>query len=143
MDNTKWELQFSTLSAWVEKKGYRVIVKNAVADCIVFQDKVIYINMNYTPENKFYTLLHECGHLLLENGKKVFLDEHPIYPSDILDGRIERSKAYKVCLLSEETNAWRKGWRLARRLELYVNKEKYHKSMVDSVWSYVEDITKK
>ena len=140
MKEDLWQKQFKSLSAWAEKKGYQVILKRDVADCIIFEDKEIFINSSCNTENQFYTLLHECGHLMTDNKKKMFLEEHPLYPSQVLDGRIEKSKAYKVCLISEETSAWREGWRLAKRLNLYINRTKYHRCMTDAVYSYIESI---
>ena len=141
MNDDIWHTQFQKLSSWAESKGYEVLCKTNIADCIIFEDKEIFINSRCNKENQFYTLLHECGHLITDSKKKMFLDEHPIYPSQVLDGRREKSKAYKVCLLSEELSAWREGWRLAKRLKLYVNKRKYHLCMVDAVFSYVESVS--
>ena len=141
MNDTNWEAQYNLLKAWANKKGYSVRAERGTADCILFEDKIIYINSQAKYEYMFYTLLHECGHLLTDNRKQVFLEEHPLYPSDILDKRVQKSKAFKVCLLSEELSAWRKGLRLAKRLDLYVDKYKYHNAMVDALWSYVESIT--
>ena len=90
----------------------------------------------------FYTLLHECGHYLLNETIESFKETHPMYPSEVDDKRIEKSTAYRVCILSEELMGWERGWRLAKRLNLHVDQQNYHSCMVDALWSYVLHVTK-
>lgn len=142
MDKDEWVTQYEQLKSWVESKGYTVTEKWKVEDCIVFEDQEIFINSQCKPENMFYTLLHECGHYLLNETKKSFKETHPFYPSEIIDKRIEKSTAYRVCILSEELKAWERGWRLAKRLNLHIVQENYHKCMTDALWSYVVHVTK-
>lgn len=134
---TDWNAQYNKLKDWVHSKGYEVKEIPKVEECIVFEDYTIYIDSNYKIENRLYTLLHECGHYLVDLAKDEFLETHPLYATEVSDGRVKRSIAYKVCILSEELKAWEEGWRLAKALNLEINKEKYHKCMVDALWSYV------
>ena len=143
MNEDLWHQEYNKLKNWVESKHYTVKEMKGVEDCIVFEDRVIYINSRCKIENMFYTLLHECGHYLLNETKESFKETHPHYPSEIDDKRIEKSTAYKVCILSEELKAWERGWRLAKRLHLTVDQESYHKCMTEALWSYVLHVTNK
>ena len=89
MTNNDWLIQYEQLKSWVESKNYTVTEKWGVEDCIVFEDQEIFINSRCKPENMFYTLLHECGHYLLDKSKETFKETHPVYPSDVDDKRIE------------------------------------------------------
>ena len=130
------------LVLWIESKGYIVIEECRSADYILFEDKEIFINSQYKWENKLYTLLHECGHYLLNETKDTFLEMYPVYPPAIVDKRVVNSLAYKVSILSLELKAWERGWRLAKRLNLIIDQKNYHKSMVEALWTYVLDVTK-
>ncbi|MBO77047.1 MAG: hypothetical protein CME17_06395 [Gemmatimonadetes bacterium] len=142
MTDNDWIIQYEQLKSWAESKNYTVTEKWGVEDCIVFEDQEIFINSRCKPENMFYTLLHECGHYLLDKAKESFKETHPVYPSEVTDGRIEKSTAYRVCILSEELKAWERGWRLAKRLNLHVDQQNYHRCMTDALWTYVIDVTK-
>ena len=83
-----WNIQYDCLVEWLSTTEYVLIEKWGAQDFILFDDKEIIINSQYKPENKFYTLLHECGHLITNRKKKSFLDKYPLYPIDVSDRRI-------------------------------------------------------
>jgi len=137
-----WKYKYDQLKKWIEGKGYSIVEGSRVEDSIVYEDLKIFINTLSRIEYRFYTLLHECGHYLLFENSKVFLETYPIFPSNVEDGRVERSVKYKVCLIAEELKAWEKGWRLAHQLNLPVDQKKYHHCMVDALWTYIADAAK-
>ena len=136
--SNKWGDYYSVLVSWLNKNNYKVIEGCREEDRIDFEDKTIYINSQYKPENKLYTLLHESGHYSLNKYRDGFLKSHPVYPSGVSDHRKKRSKSYKVCLIAEEMEAWKRGIKIAKRFDFVINEEKYFKEMVKSVWSYVK-----
>lgn len=129
--------QFKEVEAWVNKKGYKVLLKTDVEDQIAWDEKAIYINSRNRPENKYYTLLHECGHLLIAQAAKQWEKDVPMYAC-VADARIAKSKAYRVSLVAEEIEAWKRGRRLAGRLKHHINNEKYDKQITECVFSYIE-----
>ena len=133
-----WATQFLILTHWAESKGYKVVLKTDGEDSICFESKQITIDSRPWPETRFYTLLHECGHLLIYQNRKSFQKDHPMYAVFTVDGRKSNSRAYKVSLVAEEFVAWKKGRELSRRLGLCINKTKYDETMVDAVMSYIE-----
>jgi hypothetical protein len=133
-----YEKEYEKMKKWASSKGYSVSEEYHNEDSVCFDSKTIYINSRQSIENMLYGIVHEAGHILIFSSMKHFLDKHPIYPYDIMDGRVKRSKKYSVCLVSEEIEAWKKGLGLAKRLKININKEKYFKIMVESVWSYID-----
>ena len=55
---------------------------------------------------------------------------------------LERSKKYKVDIMSEEIDAWRKGRELANRLDIYIDEEKYYKVQTECLYSYIQHLAR-
>ena len=129
--------QFAEIENWLSAKGFRVVQRTDAEDSIVWDEKTVYINSRQHPESRYYTLLHECGHLLVAQGAQRWSREVPMYAS-VEDARVERSKAYKVSLVAEEIEAWKRGRRLAKRFNHFINDTKYDKHITENVFSYIE-----
>ncbi len=56
--------------------------------------------------------------------------------------RLERSHKYKVDVIAEELDAWRKGKELAKRLDIYINEDNYYSLMTKCVYSYVRHLAR-
>ncbi len=134
--------QISFLETLLAHKGYDVIYDKDVEDRVEFESRLVFINSRNHPENKFYTLLHEIGHILVGEDWPTFQADHPMYvhspEGPLLDGRHERSHAYRVSLISEEIEAWKRGRRFAQSLSLYIDNEKYDKHMTLNIMSYIQ-----
>ena len=133
----KWKNQFDEVKCWLGKKGYTVKCRTDAEDCVLFCAKTVLINSRNHPETKYYTLLHECGHILIDKDSARFEKEVPVYARSE-DGRSARSKAYRVSTVAEELEAWKRGRRLAARLGHHVDDLKYDKQITDNVMSYIE-----
>jgi len=132
-----WKTQYDEVCAWLKKKGYKVWAYTDADDSVSFTGKRVFINSRNHPETKYYTLLHECGHVLIDNDSDRFEREMPMYARS-MDGRRARSKAYRVSTVAEELEAWKRGRRLATRLGHTVDDDKYDKQITDNVMSYIE-----
>ena len=126
------------LKKWVSRKGYTVSECANISDEIDFFSKEIIINKNQTSKNKLYSLLHEAGHLMINNNISSFLNFVPLYPNYFYDGRTMRSRKYKVSVLCEEIEAWKKGIGIAKRLDIKIDKDDYLDYMSKNVWTYVK-----
>ena len=133
-----WNKQYDMISSWVASKGFDVECHTDADDRLEFEEKTIYIDSRQHAENRFYTLLHEAGHLLISQTASQFQKDHPMYAMSC-DVRKYKSKAYQVSLVAEEIEAWKRGRRLAKRLGLEVNDNKLDKIMTDCVMSYIAD----
>ena len=134
---SQWNSQIEDIINWLSSKGYEACFNKDAEDCVCFMSKKVFINSRCHPETKYYTLLHESGHILVAQDSNKFEKEMPMYArSD--DGRNARSKAYRVSTIAEELEAWKRGRRLARRLKHHVDDAKYDKHITDGVMSYIE-----
>ena len=131
-----WLKQINDIVSWAEAKKYNVVFETDQEDRLCFDSKTIYINSRKHPETKYYTLLHEAGHLLVSQSWKSFDKDMPMY-AESSDGRSEKGKAYLVSLLAEEIEAWKRGRRLSNKLKHYVNSEKYDQHITRNVSSYI------
>jgi hypothetical protein len=138
MKKSKWDKQFMILGEWLMAKGYKVECYTSAEDRLEFDSKVVHIDSRQHAENRFYTLVHECGHLLIAGSLKQFQKDHPVYASSC-DSRQQRSRAYQVSLVAEEIEAWKRGRRLANRLNLHINDKKFDKVMTSCVMTYIAD----
>jgi hypothetical protein len=133
-----WVRQYDELCSWIESKGYRVTCYTDADDKLEFEEKQIHIDSRQHAESRFYTLLHECGHLLISQTANQFQKDHPMYAMSC-DVRRYKSKAYQVSLVAEEIEAWKRGRRLGQRLGLQINDAKFDRIMTDCVMSYIAD----
>lgn len=129
--------QFDDVVQWAKKHKITVTVDQNEEDRYEPSEKTIFINSRSGPEMRYYTILHECGHVLVEKGWKSFDREHPMYATSS-DKRICKSKAYRVSIVAEEIEAWKRGRRLAKRLNHKIDDSKYDKCITDNVMTYIE-----
>ena len=122
----KIEKQFNKIKNWVEKKGYTL--KFGKADYVDYSTKEVVVFQNqYNLKHQIYSALHECGHVIIGNSSNYYRDFKSIVKADTIDGRHYRSNLYKYKKLKEEIDAWEKGYKLAKKLGISINKDDYDK----------------
>ena len=101
-----------------------------------FYDKTLYVDSRLHPEKKFYTTLHELGHILIYEDSEQFDRDYPMYvrPEDYLK---VGNKKHRVSVVAEEIEAWKRGRETARDLGLFINDDKYDNLMTEQVMSYL------
>lgn len=107
-----------------------------MVDSTVFAERVVYINTRQHAENRLYTLLHECGHVLVDstrNGDRVYKLSGQAWS----EARDRPSQAKRVAMLTEEIEAWKRGERLALRLGIAIDKTKYDLARTMALMTYV------
>jgi len=130
-----FRLSFDTVVCWLFDRGYVVNEYTGAEDSVYYESKEILINSRKHIESRFYTLLHECGHILInDNRDRVFKLSRET--SAIMGNKPGRRR--RIAVLSEEVEAWKRGERLAKRLNLEINEEKFDKARTDALISYVE-----
>lgn len=133
----KYNKQFKEVALWAEGYNVEVILESAAEDCYCPTEKKIVINSRLRPEARYYTLLHECGHLLIDKHWRDFDRDNPMFAVSS-DLRVAKSKAYRVSIVAEEIEAWKRGRRLSKRLGHTIDEKKYDKMISDNVMSYIE-----
>jgi hypothetical protein len=137
----QWEEQFEDLEVWLLDKGYTLTVAHDVEDCLYLEDKIVCIQSRSLPETRYYSLLHECGHILVADGSKQWKKDMPLYAQEdgiLNDGRRRRGKAYKVSLIAEEVEAWKRGRRMSGKKGHHIDNEKYNKLFSLCVFEHIK-----
>ena len=126
---------FDRVVEWLDKRGYEVYIGTDVEDSVWYANKRIYINSRQHIQNRLYALLHECGHILVnDNRDRVYELSYQATG----EGRVRPSKQKRVAILAEEFEAWKRGERLADRLGIEINTEKYDQERTRAIMSYIE-----
>jgi len=132
---------FSLLCVWLDDKGWSVEDDYCVRDEIFFHGKYITISKRQNMEKRLYSLLHECGHLLVQQNNSKYEEKYPVQAKMnqyMSNKRIEKSKGYRVETLTEEIEAWKRGRKLAERLNLYIDDKNFRKLENECIYSYIE-----
>jgi len=140
-----FESGIEELIEWTNKKGYDIEFDYCVHDEFRADDRMITISTRQGRENQLYAILHECGHLILQNNENLYNQKYPSSAKMAYftsNKKLERSPKYKVDVLTEEIDAWRKGKDLAKRLEIYIDEDKYYSVMSKCVYSYIKDLAR-
>ena len=120
-----------------ETLGYTVVEDVDCVDCCKSDSKVIEIYSLNGVESRLFALLHECGHALIRKNWTKFKTQYPAHAEHDGDGRKE-TKRFKISTLEEEFEAWKRGWKLAKRLNLKLDKDAYTKHKNKYIMTYVK-----
>jgi hypothetical protein len=96
----------------------------------------IHINSRQSIENQLYTLLHECGHLLIDDRSQTteFRFRKGYY---VLDKEVRKSFVHRVSIVDEEFEAWARGRKLARKLGVKINDDVFDELKAKFLKSYM------
>ena len=139
------ERGIDALINWTHKKGYDIEFDYCVHDEFRPDDKMITISTRQGREKQLYSLLHECGHLILQNNDDLYSAKYPSsakmanYNSN---RTLKRSEKYKVDVMAEEIDAWRKGKDLAKRLGVYVDEDNYYSTSTKCLYTYIKSLAR-
>ena len=129
------------IAAWAKTRGYSVFGK---WDEDAFYDKdkeIVYSLRTKEKKHQMYSLLHECGHALAFDSKS-YKDNFPnLAAIRFKTSRVSKRRNVVKCeTIAEEWDAWKRGFKLARRLGIEVNKEHYFDYASRNVMTYVRRI---
>ena len=120
-----------------EVLGYEVLEgSDYVDECNAYR-KEISICSRTGIENKLYGLLHECGHALIRKDWGKFSKEYSARVAGDWDGRKARSDRFRVATIEEEVEAWKRGKRIANRLGIELNEERFEIHKTECLMSYI------
>lgn len=132
-----WNKQIQKLSKFISTKGFEVRITDDIKDKISivdFEEKVIRIYSNHCDEYKFYFLLHEFGHVVNYENKRLF---------NLTTGYGQRyftrnSISNKVSVLDEELEAWKTGQNIAKQFKLKIRLRNFVQLKSACVASYAK-----
>jgi hypothetical protein len=122
---------------WAGARKLSVVFAKKSAGVLDPNKNEITISSRARPERQLYYLLHECGHYLVgrQEHHERFRDG---YPAAAGNPEIKRTFKYKITCLEEELEAWHRGWKLAKRLHLGLDREAWDEVRMECLRSYAE-----
>lgn len=84
-------------------------------------------------------LLHECGHLLLmrtRGYRKRFGQGYPLLEMQVTSKYDRRDPVHRAMVVTEECAAWDAGLKLAKKLCLDINRERFDATRAKKLQSY-------
>lgn len=124
-----------TLVSWCRDKKLKVLFAKKSNGTYHSQSKEIIISNRFSPRNQLIVLLHECGHHLIGVN-----DDHDRfgmgYPQS--DPEVTKTFHHRVSCLEEEMEAWHRGWKLAKRLELTIDRKVFDVMRLKCIRSYIK-----
>ena len=140
IQTTLFEAGMSRLIDWLDNKGGDLDISYVNQDELRPEVKQIMINGRQGLEKQLYSLLHECGHLLIQQNWDRYEKDYPATARMNCYAKhrqLERSAKYKVDIIAEEIEAWRRGKTLSKRLGLYIDEGKYNALTSECVYTYI------
>lgn len=128
------------LSAWAAARNMEIVKGNFDA---YFHEPKRHIIYNMTLRNKsnsLYSLLHECGHAIAFSDKRTYKNSFPVlFKQRFTDDKVsKRTNRYRMEIVIEEHDAWRRGQRLADKLGLDIDSDKYYAYAARWVKTYMD-----
>lgn len=125
------------VECWLDKQGFVVCKssKKTIEDEVDFERKVVFLSLRSKPLYQLYSILHECGHVILrkkKDYKKRFANALAIKES-FRDQTVSSS----IEQIEEEILAWREGEKLAISIGVEIDRDKYYKYGFRWVMGYV------
>lgn len=129
----------SRLYEWCIKRGWKVEIKWHGGDTTDFNEKTVVIDKAHPPRVALYFFLHECGHILFGPSSKRFDENYgENYYSLAEQGEHKETLTYRIAVAHEEMEAWTRGFKLAKRLEISIDTDDYSKYRIAALKSYLE-----
>jgi hypothetical protein len=136
----------SKLIDWLWVKDWDLEFDYTGKDEMDPNSKCVTISTRQGAEKQLYSLLHECGHILVQSNETRYNKKFPAQAKRncyLSHRQLEKSRKYKVDVISEEIEAWERGKSLANRLGIYIDEDKFNEIKVACIFTYVEWATDK
>lgn len=125
----------ATVVEWCEGRGIEVSFSRRFAGVYEPSSMSILVCGRLEPEQQLHVLLHECGHHLVGD-RKPGERYGKGWNSD--DPNTKRTLVHRIDIIDEELEAWHRGLKLAKRLGIKVNLERYNVTRARYVKTYLQ-----
>lgn len=130
VEKINWKAQIARLEQWVNERGYVIDFSDGYKEeqgMFVWEHRTIYVHKHISDKEKqFYILLHECGHFLIMCNAKQWKEKFPTSYGQSTNA-YPQSNVVKMAFFEEEVEAWHRAVRLAKKLKLTVNRDKFER----------------
>ena len=113
-----------TVIDWCNARRINVSFTSKTTGTYNGAERLICINSKQTLAKQLYVLLHECGHLLIDDRSKTteFRFRKGYY---VTDENIKKLFIYRCTVVEEEFEAWSRGRKLAKKLGIKINDDAF------------------
>ena len=146
LKETLFKAGIARLIDWLWVKRWDIEFDHSCKDEMDPNSKCVTISARQGIEKQLYSLLHECGHILIQSNEVRYNKKFPATAKRncfVSHRQLEKSKKYKVDVIAEEIEAWDRGKSLANRLGIYIDEDKFNEVKVACIFTYVEWATEK
>lgn len=129
-----------TLIEWASSHGLTVEFTGKGGGAYDQTNKNIVISSRLSPLKQLAFLLHESGHHLINRS-----DASDRYAMGYMaEGKhVKKTILHRMSVLDEEMEAWHRGWKLAERLNLSIDREQYDGVKIECLKTYVKWVARK
>lgn len=137
-NSKKWIESKQLLEEHAATHGFKVKyrVNHEANSWISFAQKEIVIHSRSSHENQVYDLIHELGHLKLQQETGHHSTYYQTQYTQVFEMFSKSSRAYKIKILEEEVDAWKFGLILACELGIVVNEKNYEIRKASKLMTY-------
>lgn len=128
--------KLSRVVEWCSQKNIAVVFGKKPGGQYDTISRTITIACRAAPEKQLYYLLHECGHHLI--GHKEHDERFGMGYPKVEDPDHNGTFHHRFACLEEEIEAWHRGWRLAKRLRLRMDRAEFDHVRLECLRSYVQ-----
>jgi len=124
-----------TIIEWCSTKKICVDFGKAFGGAYSSDKKLIVINGRLSPEIQLYVLMHECGHYLVGDrtaGQRYGFGYQAIGTKD------EQTIKHRIDVIDEELEAWARGLKLAKRLDVKIDIDRFSQTRSEYIVSYLK-----
>lgn len=120
---------------WCERRGLKVVFSAPSGGVYKHDEKTIELSYRAYPESQLYTLLHEAGHhLVWSTSPRSYRERYEKGYRNVDES--DRTPQHKIDAIAEEFEAWYRGWKLAKRLHLFLDKKRFTACRNKNVTTY-------
>ena len=101
------------------------------------KEKKVVLSTRQSTQNQLFSILHECGHLLIRSNKKKYKAEYPLLNKFEENETSIKPLRFFIEETKEEILAWDKGWKLARQMKFIIEEKKYRHYAATCVMTYM------
>jgi len=123
-----YEEPIQILTNWLKEINWSVkwYTSGDHIDAASIPDRLVTISKRQIPRHRYYSLLHECAHVDLLGGPPDTRVGEPNGYLDLFYASVnERTLRHRVAVVIDEIMAWEHGIKLANKLSLGINYQKY------------------
>lgn len=129
------------LICWAEDRGFYVNFEENGDNAICSKSKIIEINSSSPLREQVISLLHECGHVAIYKNGSTWSYDRPMNLYSVPPSHYEKTgekDRYRVYTIIEEIEAWKRAFKLAKRICIPITKEEWEESMFSAIGKYLD-----